>query len=136
MKLEQSLMLAVAGMKAQGTRMRVIAENIANAESLGETPGADPYRRKLVTFKNVLDRTMGAETVSVARVRPDMSDFRLTYDPEHPAADENGYVRMPNVNTSGVPARPSNGTGVRASNAKLTHGFSTPGQGVASEHVS
>lgn len=98
MMLEQSLEMAVAGMKAQGARLRVIAENIANAESLGDTPGADPYRRKVITFKNVLDRTLGAEIVSVGRVRPDMSDFRLTYEPEHPAADENGYVKMPNVN--------------------------------------
>ena len=97
MDLEKSIQISASGMKAQGTRLRVIAENIANAGSVAEQPGDDPYRRKMVIFKNVLDRELGARTVEVSRVREDMSDFRLRYDPAHPAANEEGYVRTPNV---------------------------------------
>ena len=87
------------GMKTRGGRLRVIAENMANADSLGKTPGADPYQRKVMTFKNALDRTLGIETVRVDRVIPDPAEFELRYDPSHPAADEKGYVKLPNVNT-------------------------------------
>lgn len=97
MDLEKSIQISASGMKAQGTRLRVIAENIANAGSVAEQPGDDPYRRKMVIFKNVLDRELGARTVEVSRVREDMSDFGLRYDPAHPAANEEGYVRTPNV---------------------------------------
>ena len=97
MDLEKSIQISASGMKAQGTRLRVIAENIANAGSVAEQPGDDPYRRKMVIFKNVLDRELGARTVEVSRVREDMSDFRLRYDPAHPATNEEGYVRTPNV---------------------------------------
>lgn len=86
-------------MKTQGSRLRVIAENMANADSLGKTPGADPYRRQVLTFKNALDRTLGVETVRVDRIVRDPADFELEYDPAHPAADEKGYVKLPNVNT-------------------------------------
>ena len=86
-------------MKAQGDRLRVVAENIANANSTGAAPGAEPYRRKLVMFQNVLDREMGVETVKVVRRTHDMSDFNRKFDPNHPAADEQGYVLYPNVNT-------------------------------------
>jgi flagellar basal-body rod protein FlgC len=79
--------------------MRVIAENIANAESTGQTPGADPYRRQIPTFSSELDRTLGAELVRMGRILPDASAFELRHEPGHPAADENGYVRYPNVNT-------------------------------------
>lgn len=94
----KSMMVAASGLKAQSGRMRVIAENIANADSTGNTPGADPYRRKIVSFGNELDRELGVETVRVKRPQLDKSPFQLKHMPGHPAADENGYVKMPNVN--------------------------------------
>ena len=86
-------------MRAQGERLRVISENLANADSVGERQGADPYRRKTVSFKNTLDKELGIPTVQVAKVGVDQSDFRKKYDPGNPAADKNGYVSLPNVNT-------------------------------------
>jgi flagellar basal-body rod protein FlgC len=99
MDLVDALHISAAGMKTQGSRLRLIAENMANADSLGKTEGADPYRRKVMTFKNTLDRTLGIETVKVDRVVPDPSEFDLRYEPNHPAADAQGYVKLPNVNT-------------------------------------
>lgn len=97
MALEKSMIIAASGMRAQGTRLRVIAENIANAGSMAETTGGEPYRRKTVTFSNLLDRELGARTVEVSRVREDKSDFGLRHDPMHPAADAAGYIKTPNV---------------------------------------
>ncbi len=97
--LMKSLEISAAGMKVQGTRLRIIAENVANAESLPTREGGEPYRRKIVTFKNELDRKTGVETVRVDKIGRDKSDFKKTYSPGHPAADENGYVLTPNVNT-------------------------------------
>ena len=99
MDLMQSLMISAAGMKVQGERLRVVAENLANADSVAEKPGADPYRRKTITFRNELDRQLGFETVQVDKVGIDRSDFRMKYDPGNPAADEKGYVKLPNVNS-------------------------------------
>lgn len=99
MDLMQSLMISAAGMKVQGERLRVVAENLANADSVGEAPGADPYRRKTITFRNELDRQLGIETVQVDKVGIDRSDFRMKYDPGNPAADDKGYVKLPNVNS-------------------------------------
>jgi len=95
--LKTSMFISGAGMRVQGQRMKVIAENIANADSTAATPGGDPYRRKTVTFKNVLDRQMDTDLVRVDKVGQDMSDFELKYDPGHPSADEDGYVKLPNV---------------------------------------
>jgi len=97
--LSSALDIAAAGMAAQTTRLRVIAENVANQDSTGSTPGAPPYRRKTVTFANQLDRSLGVETVRVVKVGQDPGEFPTRYDPSHPAADANGYVRMPNVNS-------------------------------------
>lgn len=99
MDLVDALHISASGMKTQGSRLRLIAENMANADSLGKAPGADPYRRQVMTFKNALDRTLGIETVRVDRVVPDPAEFELRYEPSHPAADEKGYVKLPNVNT-------------------------------------
>ena len=99
MDLMESLMISAAGMKVQGDRLRVVAENLANADSVSETPGGDPYRRKVITFKNALDKELGLETVQVAKIGVDQSDFRMKYDPGNPAADAKGYVRLPNVNS-------------------------------------
>lgn len=98
MELFESMFISASGMRAQGQRLRVIAENIANVDSVGESPGADPYRRKVVTFKNQLDREMGVEMVAVSKVGTDPSDFRKKFDPGNPAADKDGYVSLPNVN--------------------------------------
>lgn len=97
--LLKSIHIAASGMKAQGTRLRVVSENIANADSLPTGPGDQPYRRKTITFKNVLDREVGANKVKVDKIGTDGSDFKKAYNPGHPAADKNGYVLKPNVNT-------------------------------------
>ncbi|HWA47502.1 MAG TPA: flagellar basal body rod protein FlgC [Dongiaceae bacterium] len=99
MDLMQSLMISAAGMKVQGERLRVVAENLANADSVAEKPGADPYRRKTITFRNEMDRALGLETVQVDKIGADRSDFRMKYDPGNPAADAKGYVKLPNVNS-------------------------------------
>lgn len=98
MGLGDTLYISSAGMRAESQRLRVVAENIANAGSTATTPGGDPYRRKLITFKNVLDREMGIEMVKVDKRTYDMSDFIPKYEPTHPAANEQGYVLYPNVN--------------------------------------
>ena len=84
-------------MRAQSHRMRVTAENLANAQSTGDGPGADPYRRKVVSFETLIDPHSGAKMVEIGAVSEDPSAFRLKYDPAHPAADANGMVKMPNV---------------------------------------
>lgn len=86
-------------MKAQGDRLRVVAENVANADSVSNVPGGEPYRRKVVIFQNVLDKELGVETVKIAKRTYDMSEFNKKYDPTHPAADEQGYILLPNVST-------------------------------------
>lgn len=97
--LLRTLRISAAGMKAQGTRLRVISENVANADSLPTQPGGLPYRRKVVTFRNQLDQAIGVNTVSVDRINTDRSEFQQRYDPSHPAADANGYVLAPNIST-------------------------------------
>ena len=98
MDLIKSIKISTAGMRVQGTRLRVISENIANADSLPEGEGDLPYRRKQVSFKNVLDRSLDAKRVKIDKIQLDKTDFDRKYDPMHPAADENGYVLVPNVN--------------------------------------
>lgn len=99
MDLFKTLHIAASGMRAQGTRLRVISENVANAESVAQNPGGVPYRRKLVSFGNALDRALGVETVHVRKIMTDKSEFSRSYEPGHPAADEEGYVLRPNVST-------------------------------------
>lgn len=94
-----SLKIAATGLHAQSARMRVIAENLANADSAGKTPGEDPYRRKIPTFKAVMDSELGATKVEIGRIAYDQSDFTSRFEPGHPAADATGYVRYPNVNS-------------------------------------
>ncbi|CAA7624482.1 flagellar component of cell-proximal portion of basal-body rod [Candidatus Terasakiella magnetica] len=97
-ELTKSSNIAIAGMKAQSQRLRVISENLANADSTAQTPDGLPYRRKVVTFKNELDRATGINAVKVDKVRGDSADFQRRYDPKHPAADRDGYILSPNVN--------------------------------------
>lgn len=89
--------VASSGLQAQSARMKVVAENIANAQTTAETPGGQPYRRQILSFRDVFDRLLGVHKVKVDTVRPDMSAFTKKYDPSHPAADKDGYVEMPNV---------------------------------------
>ncbi len=97
MSLEKVLGISASGMTVQAARLRIVAENIANSQSLGKTPGEDPYRRKLITFKTVLDQNIGAQVVRVDRVSFDTSEFGRKFDPTHPAADKDGFVKVPNV---------------------------------------
>jgi flagellar basal-body rod protein FlgC len=99
MDLRDTLLVSAFGMRAQSTRMRIIAENLANADSTAATPDAEPYRRQTVSFRNMLDRATGLDTVRVNRISEDPSPFGLRYDPGHPAANAAGYVRVPNVNS-------------------------------------
>lgn len=99
MDLIKSLFVSASGLKAQNNRMQVIAENIANADSTGQTPDEEPYRRKIPTFKSHFDKEIGAEVVELGRVAEDQTDFVERYEPGHPAANEQGFVRRPNVNT-------------------------------------
>ena len=98
MDLTQAMHAAAAGMKVQGARMRLVAQNLANADSTALGPGRQPYRRQTITFANQLDRELGIERVRVARIGVDRSEFPLRYAPGHPAADADDYVLMPNVN--------------------------------------
>lgn len=99
MDLTKTMKVSAAGMQAQSARMRTISENLANADSLAATPGGDPYRRKVLTFKNELDRTTGTRMVKADKVVRDRSDFQRRFDPNHPASDAEGYVLAPNVNS-------------------------------------
>ncbi|MEX2630683.1 MAG: flagellar basal body rod protein FlgC [Tistlia sp.] len=99
MDLYKSLHISASGMKAQGTRVRVISENIANSSSTGQTPGAEPYRRKTISFGERMDRQLEVPLVEVRNISTDKSEFSRRFDPGHPAADAEGYVLIPNVNT-------------------------------------
>ena len=96
-ELFKALSVSASGLRAQSQRMRIIAENMANSKSLPQSPDQDPYRRKILTFSNELDRAQGVEVVKVGKVRFDQSEFSRRYDPSHPGANEDGYVLLPNV---------------------------------------
>ncbi|WP_300543113.1 flagellar basal body rod protein FlgC [Maricaulis sp.] len=94
-----AMSISAAGMRAQAARMRIISENIANAESTAREPGGDPYRRQIPVFQAELDRVTGLNTVRMSDVDYDQSDFTLEFDPGHPAANDDGYVKTSNVQT-------------------------------------
>ncbi|NOZ31541.1 MAG: flagellar basal body rod protein FlgC [Alphaproteobacteria bacterium] len=94
-----SLKVAASGMQAQSARMRIIAENLANADSAAKVPGGEPYRRRIPTFAVQFDRVLNASTVEIGRVEFDNSEFQSRYEPGHPAANEAGYVLYPNVSS-------------------------------------
>jgi flagellar basal-body rod protein FlgC len=94
----RSIAIAASGLRAQAGRIRVISENIANSDSLAQTPGGDPYRRRIPTFTSQLDRSLEARTVALGPVRPDTSGFKIKHEPGNPAADAAGDVKYPNVN--------------------------------------
>lgn len=95
----RSMSISTSGLRAQAGRMRVISENIANADSTAKTAGGDPYRRKVPTFSSELDRTLEARVVSLGKIKTDNSDFRVKHEPGNPMADANGNVKYPNVNS-------------------------------------
>ncbi len=97
MDLSTSMLVAASGMRAQSTRMRIIAENIANANSTAQESGGDPYRRKVATVKSQFDRELNATLVQPGKPTTDNSEFRSRFDPGNPAADAKGYVKLPNV---------------------------------------
>ena len=94
----RSMGIATSGLRAQAGRMRVISENIANADSTAPTAGGDPYRRKVPTFSSELDRALDARVVTLGKIRPDQTAFRVKHEPSNPAADAAGDVKYPNVN--------------------------------------
>lgn len=96
--LSAAMQISSSGLKAQSERLRVVSENLANARSTGQTAGSDPYARKTITFESEMDRALGADLVKVKDIGTDKAPFTVEYDPGHPAADEDGYVKMPNVN--------------------------------------
>lgn len=99
MELFRAMRISSAGMDVQTTRLRVVSENLANRDSTSDSPDADPYRRKTVTFENRLDRAIGIERVGIKRIATQPGEFPQRYEPSHPAADARGYVRTPNVNS-------------------------------------
>ena len=99
MDLDRALRISAAGMQAQATRLRVVAENIANSDSTGQSPGADPYRRKTITFGARLDGKDGVGVNAATRIGTQAGEFPQSYDPGHPAADANGYVKRPNIDS-------------------------------------
>lgn len=96
--LISSLKVAASGLGAQSERLRIVSENIANAQSTGSHSGADPYQRKTISFVAELDRTTGARLVEIAAISGDETAFPVEFQPGHEAADEFGYVKLPNVN--------------------------------------
>ena len=99
MDLAKTLHISAAGMKAQGVRLRVLSENVANADSVARTPDGDPYRRKLVTFANEMNKELGIHQVKIDNVEVDPGEFGQEYRPGHPAANEQGYIKTSNVNS-------------------------------------
>lgn len=99
-EIMNAMAVSAMGMRAQGTRIRVISENIANADTAANVPGEDPYKRQMVSFDNVLDKERGVKLITVDKITEDnQTPFPERLMPDHPGADENGYVKMPNVNS-------------------------------------
>lgn len=95
--LQATLRIAGSGLEAQSVRLRIISQNIANAQSTGDAPGADPYTRQTISFDNVLDRSLNVPLVHVKTIGRDDTPYRVEHDPGNPAADSAGFVKMPNV---------------------------------------
>ncbi|WP_428410383.1 flagellar basal body rod protein FlgC [Hyphococcus sp.] len=96
--ISAAMKIAASGLEAQSLRIRMTAENIANANSTSAAPGGDPYQRKTVVFESKFDRSFGAELVNIKRIGVDPSEFTMVHNPSHPGANADGYVKMPNVN--------------------------------------
>jgi flagellar basal-body rod protein FlgC len=94
----KTIAVAASGLRAQSGRMRVLSENIANADSTAQRADADPFRRRIPTFRSAIDRVLGARVVALGKIKTDSSQFRVKYEPGHPSADASGNVKYPNVN--------------------------------------
>ncbi|MEP4377568.1 MAG: flagellar basal body rod protein FlgC [Alphaproteobacteria bacterium] len=97
--LNKAMQIAASGMLAQNVRVRIISQNIANVDSLATSPNQLPYQRQTVSFRNVFDRTLDTHKVAVHDIGVDNSEFSRRFEPGHPAADDTGYVLLPNVKT-------------------------------------
>jgi flagellar basal-body rod protein FlgC len=95
-----AFLVAGSGLEAQSNRLRIVAQNIANMDATGTKPGEAPYQRRTITFKNVLDKQLGVETVKVSGYGVDKTPFKKKFEPSHPAADAQGYVLYPNVESA------------------------------------
>lgn len=95
--LQKSIAVAASGNEIQSERIKIAAENLSNEFTTGDKPGGDPYRRKILFVENKYDKKKRTNLVKVKKYDEDKSDFEMKYDPNHPAADENGYVKLPNV---------------------------------------
>lgn len=95
--LQKSIEIAMQGNNIQSERLKIVAENIANEYSTSEKPGEDPYRRKIMFVENKYDKKKRTNLVRVKKYSEDKSDFEIKYDPTHPSANADGYVKMPNV---------------------------------------
>lgn len=96
--LQTVMKISASGLDAQSLRMRVVSENLANAQSTGVAPGSDPYTRKTISFATELDHVSGGSMVSVEQIGLHKAPYRIEHDPGHPAADDKGFVKLPNVN--------------------------------------
>jgi len=96
--INTGMQIAASGMKAQSGRLRVIAENLANADSTSDIAGGDPYQRQVPIFASFLNREMNVNLVELSDIQLDNSAFTVEFDPGHPAADNEGYIKLPNVN--------------------------------------
>ena len=97
MSFDAAMRTAVSGLRAQTQRLRVVAENLANADTTSTEAGGDPYRRKTISFQSELDRDSGASMVAIKQIGRDFSQFQRSFEPGHPSADAEGYVLRPNV---------------------------------------
>lgn len=95
--LKQAVEIAAHGSKFQAERLKIAAENMANENSTGATPGADSYRRKIIIPKNIYDKDLKTNILITKKIDTDKADFILKYDPHHPAANQDGMVKYPNV---------------------------------------
>ncbi len=96
--ISTGMQISAAGLKAQSGRLRIIAENLANAESTSTIAGGDPYRRQIPVFSTSLNREIGTQIVDLSNIQQDQTPFTLEYDPGHPGANNEGYIKLPNVN--------------------------------------
>jgi flagellar basal-body rod protein FlgC len=95
--LQATLKIGASGLEAQSKRLRIVSENLANVQSTATTAGGDPFTRKIISFEAEFDDALGANLVRVGSIEQPRGTFRVEHDPSHPAADANGYVKLPNV---------------------------------------
>jgi flagellar basal-body rod protein FlgC len=95
--LSPALKICAGGMAFYGTQMRIISENMANAHTVSESPGEDPYCRRVVLAEQHTDKSTGALMVGVRRIARDTAPFPREHRPSHPGADAGGWLKLTNV---------------------------------------